>query len=73
MTKTKLMNKTYTELNNLTSVQEIKCGNNAIWCIKFRGDGLYLATGGMDGILRIWKVCESPSEMGMFKSLMNDL
>lgn len=58
------MNKTYTELNNLTSVQEIKCGTNAIWCIRFRGDGLYLGTGGMDGVLRIWKVCESPSEMG---------
>jgi len=25
--------------------------------IKFRSDGLYMATGGKDGILRIWKSC----------------
>src|SRR3569833_1913748 len=28
---------------------------DAIWVIKFRQDGLYMATGGQEGVLRIWK------------------
>lgn len=60
------MNKNYAELNNLLPAQEIKCGNDAIWVIKFRSDGLYMATGGKDGILRIWKCSKSSNELSKF-------
>lgn len=50
--------KSYTELNNLYTVQEIQCGFDAIWIIKFSMDGKYMATGGRDGILRIWTITE---------------
>lgn len=61
--KTKLKLKTYTELNNLTPVQEIKCGSDAIWIIKFRSDGLYLATAGKEGVLRIWKTTDTHTDI----------
>jgi uncharacterized membrane protein len=37
--KTKVVKKGYTELKNLILAQEINCGNDAIWVIKFRHDG----------------------------------
>ncbi|CDW78911.1 wd repeat-containing protein [Stylonychia lemnae] len=67
--RTKLQNKTYHELNNLIQVQEIKCGNDAIWVIKFRSDGLYMATGGKDGILRVWKCCQSSKELNQRQTI----
>jgi len=65
--KTKLIKKSYTELNNLVPVQEIKCGSDAVWVIKFRIDGAFMATGGKDGILRIWKCSDSNSELSNFR------
>ncbi len=35
---------------------------NAIWCAKFSLDGKYLATGGQDHCIKIWKVLSSPAE-----------
>jgi hypothetical protein len=32
-------------------------GSSAIWVIKFRNDGLYLATGGKEGVLKVWSIC----------------
>ena len=60
--KTKLIKKKYTELNNLVVAQEIKCGNDAIWVIKFRQDGLFVAIGGNDGVLRVYKTVEGTPE-----------
>ena len=54
-----MIKKSYTELNNLVVAQELQCGTDAIWVIKFRGDGLYLAVGGNDGILRVYKTGET--------------
>ena len=56
--KTKVIKKGYTELNSLILAQEVQCGNDAIWVIKFRADGLYCAVGGNDGILRVFKTIE---------------
>ncbi|GEM11318.1 WD repeat protein 44 [Rhodotorula toruloides] len=33
---------------------------NAIWTIKFSEDGKYLATGGVDGVVRVWEVLSTP-------------
>lgn len=56
--RTKLYKKTYNDLSNLTLQQTIKLQNNncAIWVIKFRRDGKFMATGGQDHVLRIWQV-----------------
>jgi len=34
-----------------------------VWVIKFRIDGLYMATAGKDGVLRIWKTADSTSDI----------
>ena len=58
MIKSKLTKKTYNDLNNLSLQQTIKLQNNecAIWVVKFRKDGKFMATGGQDHVLRIWQV-----------------
>ncbi len=35
---------------------------DAIWVMRFRSDGAYLATGGKDGVLRIWKTLDKGGE-----------
>ena len=60
--KSKIYKKGYTELNNLYAVQEIQCGTDAIWVIKFRKDGMYVAIGGNDGILRIYKTVDGSTK-----------
>ena len=46
--RTKAYKKTYNDLNNLSLQQTIKLQNNdcAIWVVKFRRDGKFMATGG---------------------------
>lgn len=56
--RSKLYKKTYNDLSNLTLQQVIKLQSNecAIWVVKFRKDGKFMATGGEDHVLRIWQV-----------------
>ena len=68
--KTKVIKKGYTEFNNLLVAQEIQCGNDAIWVIRFRTDGVYMAVVGNDGILRIFKCIEGTDESKLFKNLI---
>lgn len=54
---TRLINKEYSDLTNLRHLHTLKVADGkAIWVIKFRNDGQFFATGGHDGILRVWKV-----------------
>ncbi|SCW04548.1 LAFE_0H15962g1_1 [Lachancea fermentati] len=46
----------------LSSLNE--SNGRAVWAMKFSADGRYLATGGKDCALRIWKVISSPMERG---------
>ncbi|CCD27332.1 Dgr2p NDAI_0K01410 [Naumovozyma dairenensis CBS 421] len=40
----------------------LDASDKAIWSTKFSHDGKFMATGSKDGILRIWKVINSPME-----------
>ncbi|KAF5734957.1 hypothetical protein HS088_TW15G00456 [Tripterygium wilfordii] len=46
------------ELSSLYAVQELVAHEGSILTMKFSLDGRYLATGGEDGIVRVWKVIE---------------
>ena len=43
----------------------MQAGSSAIWVIKFRKDGNLVATGGVDGVLRVWKVAPSLTKEGL--------
>ncbi|SCV01576.1 LAME_0G17128g1_1 [Lachancea meyersii CBS 8951] len=51
-------------LSSLTDGSSSGSGHNprAIWATKFSRDGKYMATGGKDCTLRVWKVISSPLE-----------
>ncbi|XP_028793336.1 WD repeat-containing protein 44-like [Neltuma alba] len=48
--------KRWTELSGLYVGQEITAHKGVIWAMKFSPNGQYLATGGEDGVVRIWRV-----------------
>ncbi|KAK7358482.1 hypothetical protein VNO77_00410 [Canavalia gladiata] len=50
--------KRFKELSSLYSEQEFKAHKGVILTMKFSLDGKYLASGGEDGIVRVWKVVE---------------
>ncbi|XP_050377643.1 uncharacterized protein LOC126794888 [Argentina anserina] len=53
--------KRYMEFAALCTGQEIQAHNGYIWTMKFSPDGQYLATGGEDGVVRIWRVTSDAS------------
>lgn len=48
--------KRWMELSALYVEQEIQAHDGIIWTIKFSPDGEFLATGGSDGVVRVWQV-----------------
>ncbi|XP_047341046.1 WD repeat-containing protein 44-like [Impatiens glandulifera] len=50
------------ELSSLLKGQEIQAHDGAILAMKFSHDGKYLATGGEDGVVRIWKVIDDEED-----------
>lgn len=48
--------KTCTEFNGMTLIQKFSCHAGSTWVIDFSPDGLYLATGGQDFLLRVWRL-----------------
>ncbi|PIN21059.1 WD40 repeat-containing protein [Handroanthus impetiginosus] len=49
--------------------QELKAHNGLIWTMKFSPDGQYLASGGADGIVCIWRVTMVDADKCNFNSL----
>ncbi|KAM7257212.1 hypothetical protein ACFE04_012953 [Oxalis oulophora] len=54
--KVKQKNKKCAELTGLFARQDIKAHKGSIFTMKFSPDGQYLATGGSDGVVCIWRV-----------------
>ena len=51
---TRLIGKQYGDLEDLSRIHTLQVDGGAVWVIKFRKDGKFFATGGNDGILRVW-------------------
>jgi len=48
--------KPYRELGDLQHLHNIQVSEKPIWVVKVRQDGKYLATGGLDGVLRVYQM-----------------
>ena len=52
----KVKGKSFQELTKLILVQNVAAHDGMIWAMKFSSCDHYLATGGQDGFLKIWRV-----------------
>lgn len=50
-----------------------KAHDGPIWCTEFSKDGKYLATGGKDGVLQIWKIAPSREIMNEIPDFANNI
>ncbi|XP_010479314.1 PREDICTED: uncharacterized WD repeat-containing protein C3H5.08c-like [Camelina sativa] len=64
--KVKTNKKSHVELSATYIVQKIDGHNGKIWTLKFSPDGKYLATGGEDGVVKIWRITLSDSLLASF-------
>ncbi|XP_019462813.1 PREDICTED: WD repeat-containing protein 44-like [Lupinus angustifolius] len=48
--------KRFLEFSGLYTGQQIRAHKGLIWTMKFSPSGLYLASGGEDGVVRIWRI-----------------
>jgi WD40 repeat protein len=64
--RVRAMKKSKRDFNNVFLAQEIRPPTSeeggAIWSMKFSPDGRYIAVGGQDRVLRVWRVMASPSD-----------
>ncbi|CAE5959674.1 unnamed protein product [Arabidopsis arenosa] len=64
--KVKTNKKSHVELSAAYMVQKINGHIGKIWVLKFSPDGKYLATGGEDGVVKIWRITLSDSLLASF-------
>ncbi|GMH06683.1 hypothetical protein Nepgr_008523 [Nepenthes gracilis] len=63
-TRVRVKKKMFKEMSALFVGQEIQAHRGIIWTMKFSPDGQYLASGGQDGVVRIWHVTSTAANTG---------
>lgn len=71
--KVKQNKKRWMEFSEVYIGQEIRAHKGLIWTMKFSPNGQYLASGGEDGVVRIWRVFSRNKSHPPFVSLPNDI